>query len=263
MTVRVVFCGGEGFAVSVVGYAPEGAISRTGETVDVRQHPALMECLKSGLLCNDSALAKTEAGWKAEGDPTEAALIVSARKAGLFSGPLTGEHPRLDAIPFESQHQYMATLHQSGPDSAPDSAPVVFLKGAVESILQRCDSALGENGERVALDAPAVLQCVAEMAADGLRVLAFACVELPRATTAIQHQDLTSGLTFLGLQGMIDPPRPEAVQAVRVCQKAGIRVKMITGDHAGTAAAIAAQIGLEGADRNAGIDNVITGRMLT
>ncbi len=259
MTVREVLAGGERFAISGVGYAPDGEISWRGAAVEQAQHPALQECLQSGLLCNDSALVKTAGGWRAEGDPTEVALIVSAHKAGLSPASRAAERRRLDAIPFESQHQYMATLSDRGPDST----PVVFLKGAVESILPRCQNALGKQGDLAALDVPAVLQSVEELAAEGLRVLAFARVELPRGTAAIQHQDLTSGLTFLGLQGMIDPPRPEAVRAVQACQHAGIRVKMITGDHAGTAAAIAAQIGLAGADRQAGIRDVITGKMLT
>ena len=258
MTVREVFAGGELFAVSGVGYAPEGEFSCDGETIDARQRPLLIECLKAGLLCNDSALAQTEEGWQAEGDPTEAALIVSARKAGLSPETMKQEHPRLDAIPFESQHQYMATLHNVGPDGS----PVAYLKGSVESILQRCDNVFGDADSRTALDSDSVHRRVEEMASDGLRVLALARAEFPAGTTSIQHQDVASGLSFLGLQGMIDPPRPEAVQAVHACQAAGIRVKMITGDHAGTAAAIAAQIGLDGAERSGAADNVITGKML-
>ncbi len=258
MTVREVFAGGELLTVSGVGYAPEGEFSCDGETVDARQHPVLIECLKAGLLCNDSALAQSEDGWQAEGDPTEAALIVSARKAGFSPETTQQEHPRLDAIPFESQHQYMATLHKMGPNGS----PVAYLKGSVESILQRCDNVFGDVESGRALDPESVHRRVDEMAADGLRVLALARTELPAGTKSIQHQDVLSGLSFLGLQGMIDPPRPESVRAVQACQAAGIRVKMITGDHAGTAAAIAAQIDLEGAERNGATDNVMTGKML-
>ncbi len=258
MTVREVFVGGELFAVSGVGYAPEGEFSCDGKAVDACQRPLLIECLKAGLLCNDSTVSQNEEGWQAEGDPTEAALIVSARKAGLSPETMKRELPRLDAIPFESQHQYMATLHKMGPDGS----RVAYLKGSVESILQRCDSAFGDADSRPALDADSVHRRVEELASDGLRVLALARAELPAGTSAIGHQDVVSGLSFLGLQGMIDPPRPEAVQAVHACQAAGIRVKMITGDHAGTAAAIAAQIGLDGAGRNGSAENVITGKML-
>ncbi len=258
MTVREVFAGGERYAVSGVGYAPEGEFSCNGEPVDACQRPNLIECLTAGLLCNDSALVQTESGWQAEGDPTEAALIVSARKAGLSPETMKQKHRRLDAIPFESQHQYMATLHKIGPDSS----PVAYLKGSVESILQRCDQVFGDAESSLPLDPASVHRCVEELASEGLRVLALARTEFPAATTSIQHQNVASGLSFLGLQGMIDPPRPEAVQAVRACQSAGIRVKMITGDHAGTAAAIAAQIGLDGAGRNGAAANVITGKML-
>jgi cation-transporting ATPase F len=258
MTVREVFSGGESFSVSGGGYAPEGEFSCDGESVDARQRPILIECLKAGLLCNDSAVAHTEEGWQAEGDPTEAALIVSARKAGLSPETLRRELTRLDAIPFESQHQYMATLHKMGMDGR----PVVYLKGSVESILQRCDNVFGNSEGLTALDPNSVHRRVAALASDGLRVLALARAELPVGTSVIRHLDVASGLSFLGLQGMIDPPRPEAVQAVHACQAAGIRVKMITGDHAGTAAAIAAQIGLDGGGRNGSAENVITGRML-
>jgi len=259
MTVREIFAGGELFAVSGVGYAPEGAFSCDGEQVDARQRPILIECLQAGLLCNDSALVQTEEGWQAEGDPTEAALIVAARKAGLSSETMKQELPRLDAIPFESQHQYMATLHNMGSEGF----PVAYLKGSVESILQRCGNVFDHADSRTVLDPDSVHRRVDEMAADGLRVLALARAELPAGTKSIRHQDVANGLSFLGLQGMIDPPRPEAVQAVHACQAAGIRVKMITGDHAGTAAAIAAQIGLVGAERNGATDNVITGKMLS
>ncbi len=258
MTVRELFAGDEMFSVTGVGYAPEGVFSCDGQTVDALQRPVLIECLKAGLLCNDSALVQTEEGWQVEGDPTEAALIVSACKAGLSPETVKQALLRLDAIPFESQHQYMATLHDPGSGES----PVAYLKGSIESILQRCDDVFGNADSRTALDSDSVHRRVDEMAADGLRVLALARVELPAGTTSIQHPDVASGLSLLGLQGMIDPPRPEAVEAVRVCQAAGIRVKMITGDHAGTAAAIAAQIGLNGAERNGATDKVITGKML-
>jgi cation-transporting ATPase F len=185
--------GGESFAVSGVGYAPEGEFSCDGKAVDARQRPLLIECLKAGLLCNDSAVAQTEEGWQAEGDPTEAALIVSARKAGLSPETMKRELPRLDAIPFESQHQYMATLHKMGPDGS----RVAYLKGSVESILQRCDNVFGDADSRPALDPDSVHRRVEELASDGLRVLALARAELPAGTSAIRHQDVASGLSFL------------------------------------------------------------------
>ncbi len=259
MTVRTVFAAGERFAVSGVGYAPDGEVSVNGEVVDLDRYPVLIECLKAGLLCNDSTVTPTEEGWKVAGDPTEAALIVSARKAAMGTEITTHEYPRLDAIPFQSEYQYMATLHDPGRGKP----PVAYLKGSVESILQRCDNAWDKSGNHSPLDAPVVNLCVNEMASEGLRILALARVELPAGTTTIGHQDVASGLDFLGLQGMIDPPRPEAVQAVGACQTAGIRVKMITGDHAGTASAIAAQIGLDGAQQTGEENHGPTVRALT
>ncbi len=258
MTVQEVFAGGKRFTVSGVGYAPEGEFACDTETVVPREHPALLECLRAGLLCNDSAVSQSDDGWQIAGDPTEAALIVSACKAGLSPATIKQALPRLDAIPFESQHQYMATLHHAGPDAP----ALVYLKGSVESVLQRCDNVFGDAGSGAELNSDSVHRRVGELASDGLRVLALASVELPAGTASIQHQDVASGLSFLGLQGMNDPPRPEAVDAVHACQSAGIRVKMITGDHAGTAAAIAAQIGLNGADPNGAAASVMTGKML-
>ncbi|TWT93644.1 cation-transporting P-type ATPase [Neorhodopirellula pilleata] len=242
MTVRAVYATGERLDISGVGYAPDGEILINDAAINLDHHPALIECLKAGLLCNDSAVSLQDDGWKVTGDPTEAALIVSARKAGMSVETMTHANPRLDAIPFESEYQYMATLHDRGSGNA----PVAYVKGSVESILPRCDDALGKRNESATLDAYDIHRRVNEMATEGLRVLAFATKELSVRATAIEHADVESGLTFIGLQGMIDPPRPEAVEAVRACQAAGIQVKMITGDHAGTASAIASQIGLVG-----------------
>jgi len=255
MTVQLMWAGGENFAVSGIGYAPEGEVQQDGKTVDSYKNIALAELLRAGLLCNDSVLKQDEEGWKIEGDPTEGALLVTARKAGLDNKLAQASYPRLDAIPFEPQHQYMATLH--GGDS-----PVVYLKGSVESLLARCDAILDADGENKPLDSDAVHAQVAVMASQGQRVLAFARLAVPPESTAIDHDDVAQGLIFLGLQGMIDPPREEAIQAVRACQAAGIRVKMITGDHAITAAAIAGQIGLDDTLAAGEIPPVLSGREL-
>jgi len=161
--------------------------------------------------------------------------------------------PRIDAIPFESQHQYMATLHSAGADNP----GVMYVKGSVETILERCALFLDSAGQPAVLDAERVHGAVGEMAAKGLRVLAFARGEIKRGTTGLNHADVASGLIFLGLQGMIDPPRQEAIQAVQKCHAAGIRVKMITGDHALTASSIARQVGLHNPS------DVVTGKALT
>ena len=235
MTVQRVVAGGRSVAVSGGGYAPAGAVSPAPGF-------AALETLRAGLLCNDTALVETDGRWDVAGDPTEAALLTSAGKAGLDRAGEKAALPRLDAIPFESQHQYMATLHDAG-----DGRRVVYMKGAVEKVLTRCTAALDAAGSPAVLDAAAVHAQVDELAGAGLRVLAFARAALPDGRDDLRHKDVVSGLTFLGLQAMMDPPRAEAIDAVKACQTAGVTVKMITGDHAVTATAIARQIGIAGA----------------
>jgi cation-transporting ATPase F len=248
MTVQRIWSGGEHVYVSGIGYAPEGMF-RTGEAAtEPTDNAALAECLRAGLLCNDSRLVCTEDGWRVEGDPTEGALLTVARKAGLRPEEIGSEFPRVDSVPFESQHQYMATLHAQ----QPTAARVIYLKGSVESVLARCSNEMTASGELKLLEAAEIQREVNDLAGQGLRVLAFCRGELPAGMDSMEHADVAGGLTFLGLQGMIDPPRPEAIEAVRACQRAGIQVKMITGDHAGTAGAIAREIGLDGVDRSDG-----------
>ena len=238
MTVQQLWAGGEDIEVRGTGYVPKGELQQGGQTVDMEKNAALVELLRAGLLCNDSVLRQDAEGWKVEGDPTEGALLVAGRKAGLDTQRTQDLYPRLDAVPFESQHQYMATLHGG-------ESPVVYLKGSVERLLERCDTILAANGESKPLESDSVHAQVEAMALQGQRVLAFARLTVPRDTSIIDHGDVARGLVFLGLQGMLDPPREEAIRAVDACQNAGIRVKMITGDHAATAAAIADQMGLD------------------
>lgn len=244
MTVQRLLTAESGYELTGVGYAPSGQILRleTNGMAAARldSDAALLECLKAGLLCNDSALVERAGRWEVQGDPTEGALIVAARKAGLSPEELQAELPRLDAVPFESEHKYMATMHDPGPGQP----RAIYLKGAVEVVLPRCAEALGASGQAVPVDPERVHRLAEELAAQGLRVLALARGELPPAKSRLDHADVATGLTFLGLQGMSDPPRPEAIAAVRTCQSAGIQVKMITGDHALTAAKIAEQLGL-------------------
>ncbi|MBD1857531.1 MULTISPECIES: cation-translocating P-type ATPase [Leptolyngbya] len=232
MTVQEIYAGDQVIRVSGVGYAPKGELSTSGE------NQALIECLKAGLLCNDSRIVEEDQGWTIVGDPTEAALITVAHKAGLDRHTLAQELPRHDSIPFESQYQYMATLHPVA-----DQA-LIYIKGSVESLLPRCTGELSASGDTIALAVDPIHHHVEQMTTKGLRVLAFAKLDLPTVPPSLTHESLEHGLTFLGLQGMIDPPREEAVQAVQACRNAGIKVKMITGDHIGTAAAIGEQIGL-------------------
>jgi Ca2+-transporting ATPase len=239
MTVQTVFAGNELFEMTGSGYTPDGEICLNGNVILHQNYPALMECLKAGLLCNDARLCADVDHWRIEGDPTEGALLVAAHKAGLHHAPVSIAHPRLDAIPFESQHQFMATLHHN---QAVD-ARHVYLKGSLESILARCDKAFDAHMQPITLDKTLLHQQVDNLAAQGLRVLAFACSD--HDADAVQHNEVAGGLTFLGLQAMIDPPRPEAITSIAACYKAGIQVKMITGDHPITALAIAKQLGMQ------------------
>lgn len=242
-TVQEVCAGDVCYEFLGIGYVPQGEIRLGGTIIEAANHPALMECLKAGLLCNDSRLIETDGQWGIEGDPTEVALISAALKAGFSLEKLEQDHPRLDALPFESQHQYMATLHES----VAEAGSVIYAKGSVESALSRCQDMYGENGMPQPLYPERIHRQVHEMAARGLRVLAFARKVSAIPGRSVTHSDITRGLTFVGLQAMMDPSRLEAVTAIRTCQKAGIQVKMITGDHVVTAAAIAHQIGLNGA----------------
>ncbi|MBW4646400.1 MAG: cation-transporting P-type ATPase [Goleter apudmare HA4340-LM2] len=237
MTVQAIYAGGERYTVTGTGYSPEGDV--LGE----QQSPVVVECLKAGLLCNDSHLENKDEQWQVVGDPTEGALITVAHKVGLNRRQLEGEMPRLDGIPFESEFQYMATLHENG--SGENSSPerTVYVKGSVEAILKRCQQILTTEGNLAPVDAKTVHQEVDAMAHQGLRVLAFAKKSVPFTQDILDHADIENDLIFLGLQGMIDPPRIEAIKAVAACQNAGIQVKMITGDHAVTAKAIAQSMG--------------------
>jgi cation-transporting ATPase F len=252
MTVQEILAGGERFEVTGAGYTPSGRILKQGVTVEASGSPALMECLKAGVLCNDSLLLQKEGRWGVQGDPTEGALLVSAVKAGLDMASVRTESPRIDRIPFESQHQYMATLHDGGTGTP----GIVYVKGSVETILEKCVFSLDRAGRTSVLDAGRIHEAVEEMAARGLRVLAFATGEIQQGRTALNQPDVASGMTFLGIQGMIDPPRQEAILAVRKCYTAGIRVMMITGDHALTASSIARQVGLHNPS------SVVTGKAL-
>ena len=239
MTVTEIAAAGRVHAVTGTGY------ERMGEVAGMDAgNAALRETLLAGLLCNDTRIETGEEGRAmAMGDPTEAALLAVAAKAGLSRSEWSARLPRLDALPFESEHQYMATLHsQQG-----ETARVAYFKGSVEALLERSDTRLEPDGSFTGLSADQLHAQVERMASRGLRVLAMARKELSGGSAAkdrLGPEDLASGLVFLGLQGMIDPPRPEAVAAVESFQRAGVRVKMITGDHALTAAVIGAQLGL-------------------
>ncbi len=257
MTVQQLWVGGRHYTFSGLGYDPEGDIHHGDSAIDAKSHTGLMECLTAGLLCNDSQLVNEDGKWSIEGDPTEVALITAAAKAGFDKEQLEQSLPRIDSQPFESQHQYMATLHDAG-----TGAPVIYVKGSIESVLSRCHNALGVNAEIETLDVASINHALEELAAKGLRVLAFARKVPATPSQSVGHADVADSLTFLGLQGMMDPPRQEAIAAVSACQKAGIQVKMITGDHTTTAAVIARQIGLKGSANSDPENFAISGHRL-
>ncbi|MBE2284823.1 MAG: cation-transporting P-type ATPase [Prosthecobacter sp.] len=243
MTVQRVLTGGRDYEITGGGYDPSGEIRLDGEKIDPAKHPALLECLRSGVLCNDSLVVKDAEGRHGvQGDPTEAAMLVAGAKAGLIHEEMTGRSPRLGMIPFESEHMFRATLH------ALEGRRTIYKVGAVERLLDRCTDTLAADGSLVPLDKDAVRAAVEKLAAQGMRVLGFARRHASHTGDDLAHEHVKDGLTFLGLQGMIDPPRREAIAAVANCRRAGIRVKMITGDHAITARAIAEKLGIADSD---------------
>jgi Ca2+-transporting ATPase len=231
MTVEQIYAGGQRYSVSGTGYSTEGKILQDDQPVELDQAPALRDCLQCGVLCNDSSLTEEDGQPAIDGDPTEGALIVAGHKAGLRREELEASQSRQDVIPFESEHQYMATLNEG------DGGRIIYVKGSTEAIVSRCDQALNAHGEPADLNRDEIEQIAESFAEKGLRVLAFA--QKSADSHSLERQDVESGLTFLGLQGMIDPPREEAIRAVDACQEAGIQVKMVTGDHRVTASAIA------------------------
>jgi cation-transporting P-type ATPase F len=244
MTVQAIDAGGKHYTVAGVGYAPKGEILLDEKPIHLNSSRVLVECLIAGLLCNDSHLEKKDEQWQVVGDPTEGALITVANKVGLTRSSLEQIMPRLDVIPFESEFQYMATLHESSTEAEEISqSKIIYVKGSVEAIETRCQRLLDAEGNLIPLKPDTVHRQVNAMAHQGLRVLAFAKKYVPDTQESLSHADIEKDLIFLGLQGMIDPPRTEAIKAVQACQDAGIQVKMITGDHSMTAQAIARRMG--------------------
>lgn len=233
MTVQGIYAGNQRYSVTGTGYDPDGEILQDDQPVTSANAPTLEECLRAGLLCNDSHLQEQDGQYTIVGDPTEGALIVVAQKAGLTKASLEAQMPRLAVIPFASQFQYMATLHQT------HSGKVIYVKGSMEAIFKRCDRMVNAQGQLEPLDRDRIERRAEAVAKQGLRILAFAKKSVPADQQSLDHSDLDRGLILLGLQGMIDPPRTSAISAVRACQSAGIQVKMITGDHPLTATAIA------------------------
>lgn len=244
MTVQRIVTADQVIEVSGAGYAPLGGFSHNGEGLDPAGRDDLQEIGRAALLCNEARLHQEGEAWQLEGDPTEGALLSLGLKLGLDPQALAAERPRSDAIPFESEHRFMATLHHDHAGQA-----MVYLKGAPERILDMCEAERVGDSVRP-LDPDYWRRLATDTAARGLRLLAIARRAMPAEQRTLDFADVEHGFTLLALVGIIDPPREEAVAAVAECQAAGIAVKMITGDHVDTARAIGAMLGI-GIDRPA------------
>ncbi|MBY0286303.1 MAG: cation-transporting P-type ATPase [Mycobacteriaceae bacterium] len=256
MTVREIWTPEESVEVTGSGYAVNGALqSRDGTPVSIEANAALRWTMIAGAACNDAALTPAGERWDIVGDPTEAAMLVVAVKAGLTPDRLAESLPRVEAIAFSSERRYMATLHRFKDDDH-----VVLVKGAVERMLEMCSTQMRADGALQPIDHPAVLGAAELLADKGLRVLATG-VRTPMDPSDFTEDALPGTVTLTGLQAMLDPPRAAATPAVTACHTAGIAVKMITGDHAGTASAIAGAVGVldDGTPRDGA---VLTGTQL-
>lgn len=236
MTVRLLYDGEHTYEFTGSGYEPKGQILHEKIPVNAEELKTLRNVVRIGLLCNEADVYQENGDFMIDGDPTEGALIVAAMKAGLKPDEEREQYPQIGIIPFESERGYMATLHRY------DGKKLLFVKGGTEKILDMCTECMTTE----ALIAKDFMKFSNTFAQEGLRVLAMAYKELPPEAEEISHSDLESGLIMLGLQGMIDPPREEAMQAVENCRKAGIRTVMITGDHVITAEAIGKRLGIAG-----------------
>ena len=236
MTVKSVFVNDALFTVEGTGYNPQnGCIKLDGTAIEVKNYPDLHRLLKVAALCNNASVRQSANDWVHQGDPTEAALITLALKAGIAIDGLKHHLPRTDTLPFESAHSFMATLHLN------QETVFVLIKGAPERVFSRCSHQLSK-GLKKPIDLDECSRQINKLAASGQRLIAVAMKALPATQRQVYFEDVESELTLLGIIGMVDPPRAEALQAVRKCQNAGIRVKMITGDHAITALSIAEQM---------------------
>ncbi|MGH6735886.1 MAG: HAD-IC family P-type ATPase [Methyloceanibacter sp.] len=239
MTVRTVLTAEGEFEVSGVGYRPEGDFELEEKSIDANAFPILMEAAKAAILCNDADVRQTGGKWEVQGDPMEGALVSLGVKAGYDADLLRKQLPRTDEIPFDTEHQFMATLHHSHEDGT----TFAFIKGAPERLLTMCGKQRASAGD-APLDEAFWRRRTDAIARQGQRVLAVAVKKLPTGHRDLNFSDVERGATMLGLLGLIDPPREEAVAAIRECRNAGISVKMITGDHAATAEAIARELKL-------------------
>ncbi|MEX2382656.1 MAG: cation-transporting P-type ATPase [Opitutales bacterium] len=239
MTAKTVVTANHFFTVGGSGYIPEGKVEQDGNEINLDQYPILREMGRVGFLCNEANLYSKGTGkWKLDGDPTEGALLTFGIKTGLNRDEERENFPRVDSIPFESEHRYMATLHRD-----PEGRKVIFLKGAPERVMEMSSQQRTESGDEP-VDTDWWKEQFESVAAEGQRLLAVAMKRVPDGMEALETSDAENDLVFLGFFGLIDPPRQEVIHAIEECKSGGIRVKMITGDHAITAGSIARQLGI-------------------
>jgi Ca2+-transporting ATPase len=238
MTVRKIFAGGRLIEVTGAGYEPKGEFK--GSKIDIKNSKSLQLLLQEGLLCSDAILEERDGKWTVKGDPTEGALVVAAVKAGLHEAEIRLENPRIEEIPFSSERKRMTTIHQMK-----DGKKTAFMKGAPEVVLNKCSHILsdGEVRELREKAKSEILKANEEMAKAALRVLGFSYRECSDAIQCTE-EDIEHRMVFVGLAGMMDPPRDEAIEAIKICKQVGIRSIMITGDHKLTAVAIAQEMGI-------------------
>lgn len=232
------------FSLDGDGYEPRGEIRLEGTVISTREHAIVHELGRAVALCNDASLQEHNGVWTVEGDPMEGALLALSGKLGIDIGMLVASWTRTDMIPFDARHRFMAALNHDHHNHA-----FVSIKGAPEQVCQMCDRQRTGCDRTEAFDSRYWHKMAEEIAAQGQRVLAIAVKPVTPQQTVLEFADVESGLIMIGLIGLLDPPRPDAIAAVRQCQSAGITVKMITGDHKGTAKAIGKQIGLINPDK--------------
>lgn len=240
MMVRRIYVDGKLIDVTGIGYKPEGEFHLDDEVIVPQQNIALQTLLRIGTLCNDTSLDKVEGSWDIKGDPTESALVVAAAKSNLWQKDLSGKFQRVGEIPFSSEKKMMTTIHQTS------QGKIAYSKGAPEIILNSCKYIYAEGEERqlTGRDKEDVLSAAQNMAGDALRVLGMAYKRLSSGSGDTETENVEQDLVFVGLVGMIDPPREEVKEAVKLCDQAGIKSVMITGDHKLTAVAVARELGI-------------------
>ncbi|MCC3144846.1 cation-transporting P-type ATPase [Halanaerobium sp. Z-7514] len=239
MTVKTVVTADKEYTISGNGYDPSGKLINKEKEVELSKESVLKELLKNASLNNDARLVQKENKWIIEGSPTEGALKTLVEKSSYDNKTLEKKYPRLDSIPFNSDNKFMATLNQGD-----DDKNIIYLKGAPEVVMGMCSKELTEDGFKK-LNKDYWEEKQGTMASNGYRLLALAYKKNDKNTNELSLDHIQSEMIFLGIIGVMDPPRQEAIEAVKECQEANIKVKMITGDHATTASAIAAQLGIE------------------